>query len=156
MHESNGPRRRKAKSSNGVVPVRLYKPMARSKVTNGVDLLPGTDQRTVWARRFRDIRALFLSDMAGETHCSEGEKALVRRCATLVVELERMEATFARNGASTPLQFEQYQRGANTLRRLLKALGPRRAKPVPDLYRDVLPALANKHAAPNGGDGDPA
>ena len=55
---------------------------------------------------------------------------LLRRSATITVELERLEAKFAEgNGCRDDL--ETYQRCANTLRRLLESTGlKRRAKDV--------------------------
>lgn len=83
-------------------PLDLYKPRARSRITNGRGLLPDTDHRRAWVRRFRDVLSL---------HINSG----------------------ARAGEATPLQFENYQRGSNTLRRLLESLASgldRRAKEV--------------------------
>src|SRR5262249_40262216 len=54
----------------------LAKPTARSRVTNGRELLPGVDGRTLWVRRFRDVLALHLNDLGGESSTSEAEKAL--------------------------------------------------------------------------------
>ena len=90
----------------------LHKPTARSRVTNGRDLLPDVDHRSQWVRRFRDVLSLHVSDLGGESNCSEAEK-LARRAACLVVELEQLECKFARAGEATPLQFENYQRGSN-------------------------------------------
>ena len=120
----------------------VYKPMARSRVTNGNDLLPNTDHRTVWVRRFRDVLALHLKDLGGETEVSEAEKALARRSACLVVELEQLEQKFAA-GEDTPKALESYQRCVNTLRRTLESLGlQRRARDVtPDpLFRQFIEA----------------
>jgi hypothetical protein len=109
----------------------LAKPTARSRVTNGSELLPGVDGRTLWVRRFRDVLALHLSDLGGESSTSEAEKALARRAACLIVELEQMEVRFAEAGSADGNLLERYQRAANTLRRLLESLGlGRRAKPV--------------------------
>jgi hypothetical protein len=142
MRPSNSEENSQTNPSNGTRLTRIYKAKARSRITNGRDLLPGIDGRGRWVRRFRDIRALHLSDLGGEYACSEGEKAIVRRAACLVVELERMEMLFAQKGASTPLQFEQYQRGANTLRRLLESIGlqrrPRDVTTLGDLLRADL------------------
>jgi hypothetical protein len=44
----------------------LAKPTARSRVTNGRELLPGVDGRSLWVRRFRDVLALHVSDLGGE------------------------------------------------------------------------------------------
>jgi hypothetical protein len=111
----------------------IYKPQARSRVTNGHELLPDVDHRTIWVRRFRDVNALHLNDLGGEEACSEAEKALTRRAACLIVELEALEQTFAQQGGAETSQLENYQRATNTLRRVLESLSPnlqRRAKDV--------------------------
>ena len=124
----------KSKLSNGVHPTRVYKPMARTKITNGVRILPGVDGRSMWVRRFRDVRALHLADLGGEDAVSEAEKSIVRRAACLTVELERMEMMFAQDDAE-PWRLEVYSRMAGNLRRLLESVGlQRRAKDItPDL-----------------------
>ena len=113
----------------------IYKPMARSRVTNGRDLLPNIDHRTLWVRRFRDVLALHLSDLGGENLVSEAEKAIVRRAACLIVELEQLERNFALNGCSSSTQLLEYGRASNTLRRLLETVGLQRRS------RDVTPSL---------------
>jgi hypothetical protein len=55
----------------------------------------------------------------------------------LTVELERMEGGFALAGEALPGQIDLYQRTANSLRRLLEAIGLERRK------RDVTPTLAD-------------
>jgi len=124
-----------SKATNGVRSVRLYRSKARSRVTNGRGLLPNVDGRTIWVRRFRDLIALHLSDLGGSDRASEAEKAIVRRIATLIVELERLEMCFAEAGQATDHQLELYQRTANTLRRLLEAVGLQRRP------KDVTPTL---------------
>ena len=117
-------------------PTVLAKKKARSRITNGRSLLPrGADGRTLWVRRFRDLIALHLADLGGEAAVSEAQQALVRRAATIIIALERMEFTFATEGEGTPHQLELYQRLSNTLRRLLQTIGlERRARDVtPDL-----------------------
>jgi hypothetical protein len=122
--------------SNGTTPTRVYKPMARTKITNGVRILPNVDGRTFWVRRFRDVNALHLSDLGGSGQVSEAEQSIVRRAALLTVELERLEMLFAEAGAAEPKQLDAYQRCANTLRRLLQTVGLQRRQ------RDVTPSLA--------------
>jgi hypothetical protein len=107
---------------------KLAKPTARTRVTNGKELLPGIDGRSLWARRFRDVLALHLSDLGGEANTSEAEKAIARRAACLIVELEQMEVRFATGDVGEGESFmnnllDRYQRCANTLRRLLESLG---------------------------------
>jgi hypothetical protein len=40
--------------------------VTRTRITNGKELLPGIDGRSLWARRFRDVLALHLSDLGGQ------------------------------------------------------------------------------------------
>jgi hypothetical protein len=108
----------------------------RFTISNGSSLLPGVDGRSGWVRRLRDLINLHLSDLGGIERVSEAEKSIVRRIATLTVELERMEAAFATAGQATPDQLDLYQRTANSLRRLLESVGLKR---VP---RDVTPSVA--------------
>jgi hypothetical protein len=81
----------------------------------------------------RDLMGLHLSDLGGENAVSEAERSIIRRVATLSVELERMEAGFAVAGEAQPDQLDLYQRTANSLRRLLEAIGLQRRP------RDVTP-----------------
>jgi hypothetical protein len=113
----------------------VSKPEARSAVTNGSSLLPNVDGRSLWVRRFRDLLALHLSDLGGADNISEAQKAIARRAAVLIVELEQLEQKFATQGASEGGQLDQYQRVSNTLRRLLESLGLERRS------RDVTPKL---------------
>jgi hypothetical protein len=127
--------RSKSQASNAALV--NHKPTARSRVTNGNELLPDVDHRSVWMRRFRDLNNLHLNDRGGEAAASEAEKALVRRGACLIVELEQMEQQFALNGGGTLKQLECYQRMTNTLRRVLESLGLKREA------KDVTPRLAD-------------
>lgn len=43
----------------------------RSRVTNGSHVLPGVDGRSIWARRFRDLMALHMSDWGGKNFISK-------------------------------------------------------------------------------------
>jgi hypothetical protein len=112
-------------------------PTARSRISNGSAVLPGVDGRSTWVRRLRDLIALHLSDLGGDDAVSEAERSIVRRVATLTVELERMESGFALAGEALPGQIDLYQRTANSLRRLLEAIGLERRQ------RDVSPSLAD-------------
>ena len=66
---------------------------------------------------------------------SEAERSIVRRAATLTVELERLELRFAMAGEADAADIDLYQRTANSLRRLLEAVGFERRS------RDVTPTL---------------
>lgn len=126
-------------------PAVLSKKKARSRVTNGRSLLPrGVDGRSLWYRRFKDLNVLHLSDLGGEDHVSEAERAIVRRAATIIVALEQLEFKFAQEGEATPQQLELYQRLSNTMRRLLESVGLQRRS------RDVTPDLRDYIARKNG------
>jgi len=47
------------------------KAVARSRVTNGADVLPNTDGRSAVVRRFRDILTVITSDQGGVERMSE-------------------------------------------------------------------------------------
>ena len=107
------------------------KDMQRSKVANGKVLIPGIDQRSTWVRRCKEVIGDAISDAGGEDNVSSAERSLIRRAATLTVELERLEAQFATSEQSDPAALDLYQKLSNTLRRLLASLGlQRRAKDV--------------------------
>jgi hypothetical protein len=120
------------------------KTKGRSRISNGALMDRAVDGRSGWARRLRDLIGLHLSDLGGEDMASEAERSIVRRVATLTVELERMETAFALAGEAQPEQLELYQRVASTMRRLLEAIGikrvPRNVTPTLEQY------LANRKA----------
>lgn len=108
---------------------------ARSRVTNGSEVLPGVDGRTLWVRRLRDLIELYVGDLGGADNTSEAERSILRRAATLTVELERMEKMFATQGEASAEALDVYSRVAANLRRMLEATGLRRRT------RDVTPTL---------------
>ena len=114
----------------------------RSRVANGSALLSGVDGRSPWVRRAKEIIADHLSDLGGIDNCSAAERSIVRRASTLTVELERLEARFATAGEADTADLEVYQRCANSLRRLLEAVGLQRRS------RDVTPSLSDILAQP--------
>lgn len=111
----------------------------RSKTTNGTAVVVGADGRSVWQRRFRDLVELHISDLGGQSVISQAEYSIVRRAATLTVELEKLEARFADAEHANPKDLDLYQRTAGNLRRLLESVGlKRRAKDItPSLQRFV-------------------
>ena len=54
------------------------------------------------------------------------ERSILRRAATLTVQLELMETKFARAGDASPDELDLYSRTASNMRRLLEAVGIRR------------------------------
>jgi hypothetical protein len=114
-------------------PRRGDKQYGRSRVTNGGELLPGVDQRSRWVRRCKDVLAAHLSDLGGEDNTSAAERSIVRRAAVLTTELEHLEVKFATAGEASAADLDAYQRCANSLRRLLEAVGLQRRA------REILP-----------------
>lgn len=110
----------------------------RSRVTNGTELLPGLDGRSLLARRFRDLIAQHTMDLGGESNVSQAQLSLIRRAAALTVELERWETRFADDDGAKPLALDQYQRCLNSLRRVLESLGLERKS------RDITPEIVAK------------
>jgi hypothetical protein len=116
----------------------------RSQVTNGRRLFVDGDGRSPWARRWRDLVELHAGDIGQPDLLSEAQLSLIRRVATIEIELEAMEGRLSQGGAA---DFDTYTRAAGHLRRLLETLGIERAK------RDVVvPSLQeylrHREAAP--------
>ena len=112
-----------------------------SSITNGSKLLAGVDGRSPWVRRCKDIIHAHLVDLGGEDNVSAAERSIVRRCAVLTTELERLEARFALANEASDNDLDLYQRTANSLRRLLESVGLRRRA------RDVTPPDPLDYAA---------
>src|SRR6516225_9268666 len=83
-------------------PYRVRTPTARAKLTNGTRgmVLPGIDQRSAIARRYRDVICAIIADLGGESRLSEARLQLIRRFSALVVQAETMEAALVDEAAS--------------------------------------------------------
>jgi hypothetical protein len=68
------------------------KPQARSRISNGRELLPNVDGRGIVARRYRDIICAVASDQGGAEGLSEARLQLIRRFSAASVLAEQMEA----------------------------------------------------------------
>lgn len=112
----------------------------RSRISNGSELLPGTDGRSVWARLFRDLCEGLADHLGGADRMSEPERMTVRRAAALEAELVHLEAKFAEcraaGNAPDAADLDLYSRVTNTQRRVLEAIGATRRP------RDVTPSLS--------------
>jgi hypothetical protein len=132
MHGAN-PTTWKPKPNSERPVIAKRKPTASSRITNGAKVLMA-DGRSPWSRRYRDIVALHCSDLGGYEHLSQAEIAIIRRAATLQVELEAQEAALA--SGEKKIDLVTFAQVSNGMRRLLETVGIKR---VP---RDVTPSLA--------------
>jgi hypothetical protein len=107
-------------------------PTLRSCVTNGKTWFVEGDGRGPWARRWRDIVAEITNDLGGPGFLSEGQKQLVRRCATIAIACERAEAKAA---AGEDIDLEVYGTLTDRLGRAFQRVGLERRP------RDVTPRL---------------
>jgi hypothetical protein len=105
-------------------------------LTNGA--IVDVDARGAWARRLRDLVELHLGDLGGADAVSVAERSIVQRAATLMVELELLEAKFALGEAAAG-DLDLYQRTAGNLRRLHEALGlQRRARDITPNFDEFI------------------
>lgn len=125
------------------------KPQARSRVSNGSSLFNGdVDGRSSWARRLRDLIAEHCTDLGGPENLSAAERSILRRAATLEVELELLEERFANAGSAEASDLDLYQRTAGNLRRLLETVGlERRAKDITPSLSEYLASRAAQKPA---------
>jgi hypothetical protein len=117
----------------GRKPVRGRKIYGRSRVSNGRDVLPDVDGRSVIARRYRDITSAILIDQGGADQCSESRTQLIRRFAAAVLA-EQMESRLA-NGETIDIQ--QHATLSSTLVRLAQRIG------IDRIAKDITPSLAD-------------
>jgi hypothetical protein len=115
-------------------PVQRQKLQGRSRISNGHDLLPDVDGRSVMARRYRDITSAILVDQGGEAECSESRMQLIRRFAAAAVLAEQLEARLV-NGEQIDMQ--EHATLSSTLVRLAQRIGINR------VAKDVTPSLAD-------------
>jgi hypothetical protein len=104
----------------------------RSRITNGRDVLPNVDGRSIVARRFRDIVGAMVSDQGGGDQCSESRVQLIRRFAAAAVLAEQMEAELARGKS---IDIREHALLCSTMVRVARQIGVKR---VP---RNVTPTV---------------
>ena len=109
------------------------KASARSRISNGADILPDVDGRSAVARRYRDIAAQIIADMGGASQCAEARIQLIRRFAAAAVLAEQMEAQLA-NGHL--IEIADHALLSSTLVRLAQRIGIDRRS------RDTTPSLS--------------
>jgi hypothetical protein len=124
------------------------KPQARARISNGHELLPGTDLRGSYPRFMRDTLESLINHCGGEAYITEPLRAVARRSAVLEAELVYLEAGFAAlraaDKAPSTDDLDLYSRLANTQRRLLETLGWTRHQAV--LTPSLDDYLRSRHA----------
>jgi hypothetical protein len=105
---------------------------ARSRVSNGKDVLPDVDGRRLIARRYRDIVSAILVDQGGIDRCSESRQQLIRRFAAAACIAEQMESRLA-NGEQ--IDIVKHALLCSSLVRLSGRIGINRR------LKDITPAL---------------
>jgi hypothetical protein len=108
---------------------------SRSRVTNGKSWFVEGDGRGPWARRWRDIIAEITNDLGGCDLLSEGQKQLIRRCATIALACERAEAKAAQG---EDIDLEVYGTLTDRLGRTFQRLGLRRQMRDVTTLGDIL------------------
>jgi hypothetical protein len=93
-----------------------------------------------------------VTDCGGWDGVSNAEMALVRRCATLIVECERREAAFSKAGGFDDTALSVFQTSVNSLRRCLETLcsgALKRQAATRDItpLRDILKQIEAEEAA---------
>ena len=121
-----------AHKSNGSDRNVLRKSHARSRISNGVDLLPNVDGRSLVARCYRDISGAIIVDQGGIDQCSESRLQLIRRFAAAAVLAEQLEGRLA-NGEQVDIN--EHAVLSSTLVRLAAKIG------IDRVPRDVTPSL---------------
>ncbi len=106
-------------------------------MTNGAEILPGIDGRSLTARRYHDLVAAIVADH-GSVPLSETRMQLIRRFAASAVLAEAMEAKLVSGGT---IDVTEHSQLSSTLVRLASRIGLDR---VP---KDVPPATLSDYMA---------
>ena len=109
------------------------KAQARSRISNGRDVLPDVDGRSLIARRYRDIMSAVASDQGGAEHLSEARLQLIRRFSATSVLAEQLEALLARG---EEINIREYSLLVSTMVRVAQRIG------IDRVPRDVMASLA--------------
>ncbi len=120
-----------------------HKTQARDRVSNGADLLPGVDGRSVAARRFRGIIVELEAELGPGLTASE--RLQVRTAAMALLSAEDLTARTVRGEA---VDTEQHTRAVNGALRALRSLrSGRKARPAPSPLDAHLQQRAAREAA---------
>jgi hypothetical protein len=128
---SSGPNVTRPKRNGASKPLKSYH---KSRVSNGRDILPDVDGRSLIARRYRDIASAILIDQGGVEACSESRQQLVRRFAAAAVLAEMLEAQLARG---EKVDISQHALLCSTLVRVARQIG------VDRIAKNISPTLSD-------------
>jgi hypothetical protein len=109
------------------------KACGRDRVSNGRDLLPNIDGRTILARRYRTIANAIVLDLGGADTCSEAKRQLARRFAAASALAEQLESKLV-NGEQ--IDISEHALLCSTLVRVARQIGVNR------VARDITPSLS--------------
>jgi len=99
----------------------------KARISNGSTLHLGkVDGRGAEARRWRDVYKELVGSLGGPDRMSLGQRILVRRAASLIVNSELLDAAIA---SGEPFNPEDHVRLVNVLSRTLQSLGIEMALP---------------------------
>ncbi len=104
------------------------------------------DERSLWARRTRELVQNVAGDLGGLDRLSETQRQLIRRLAGLCVICEQIEIELSQGDKPDSEALKSYLATINTVRRLSQTLGLAR---VP---KDITPDLESYLAANYPGD----
>jgi hypothetical protein len=104
----------------------------RSRVTNGRSRFVVGDGRGAWARRWVDLICEHVADLGGEAVLSSAARSLIKRAATLEIELEQIEGLLS---LGKPQDLAAYATAASHRRRIFETLGLDRKA------RDISPII---------------
>jgi hypothetical protein len=127
----------------------------RSAVTNGTRPFVCGDGNSPWARRWKDLIELHVSDRNGRELLSEAQVSMIKRAAAIETELEQLEGKMS---LGETVDLDLYFRGASHLRRIFEVLGiERRTRDLtPSLLEYLAAAVEQAPTEPAGASFDPA
>jgi hypothetical protein len=141
------PRSRVEPTERQPAATRLARRENRHRVSNGKEILPGVDGRSLMGRRYRDISAQIIHDQGGLDMCSESRLQLIRRFSAAAVIAEQLEAKLA-NGEA--INIAEHALLCSTLTRLSARIGiDRRPRIVTPSVSEYL--SAHRNGAPHNG-----
>ena len=100
-------------------------------MTNGKQMFVQGNGRSPWARRWKDLIEAHVADLGGVSNLSEAQRSLVKRAATIELELEQIEGRLSEGKAQDLAAFAT---AVSHLRRVFETLGvERKARHMGDI-----------------------